>query len=96
MRARGELSWLNTWKELLYTIRTDAVTELGFRMFSDVRFHQLPVSPVIADLLARRADRNEPPEDLDFLEGLFQFLSSLFQFLLPSLAAIHLLLEFQG
>src|SRR5260370_25128976 len=44
------------------TVGTDAVAEADVGVFAEVFLDALPVVAVVADLLAPRADRQQPPE----------------------------------
>lgn len=59
-------------RELLEAVRGNAIAQPGFSPFSDVVFELLPILPVVTDLLAVRANREQPPQSLDACQRFFQ------------------------
>jgi hypothetical protein len=49
------------------TVRANTVTELGTGMFGDVVLNRLPVVLIVANVLAVRADRQQPLQGLDLV-----------------------------
>src|SRR5512135_3206583 len=58
--------------ELDHAFGTEAVAEFCFRMHADVRFDLSPITVVVADFFAIRADGQETPERVDLLHRLLQ------------------------
>src|ERR1051326_3715416 len=55
--------------QLAYALRADAVAEIGLRVAADVRFQLMPVSLVVANLFAGRADGQQSAELLHLGQG---------------------------
>ena len=70
------------------TIRAEAVRKISFRVLVDIGFQLRPVTLIIPDLLAARADGKQPTQDLDPIDRLLQFCSALANPLLQKIARL--------
>src|SRR2546426_2507103 len=59
--------------QFLQAVRADAVAELRLRMLADIHLDFIPIAVVVAHLLARRADRQQPAQHFDLPEGVLKF-----------------------
>src|SRR5213594_3078182 len=57
-------------------------------MVLDVAFHGVPLTLLVTNLLASRTDGQDPPQDFNLLQGMFQHL-------FPGLALVHFAFELQ-
>jgi hypothetical protein len=69
---------MERWIEFLDTFRTNSMAEFGFRVIPNIGFHLSPIALVIADLLARRTDREKATQYLNFFQGLLTISDRLF------------------
>src|SRR5207247_2227384 len=59
--------------QFLQAVWADAVAELRLRMLADIHLDFIPIAVVVAHLLARRADRQQPAQHFDLPEGVLKF-----------------------
>lgn len=78
---------------LLHAFGAYAVGEFRFGVSSDIYFHLLPVTRVVADLLAVRTDGQDAPQCLYLIECFLQFADELLVPLLGQLAFFDFLFE---
>ena len=70
------------------TIRAEAVRKISFRVLVDIGFQLRPVTLIIPDLLAARTNGKQAAQDLDAIDGLLQFRSTLTNPLLQKVARL--------